>query len=206
MNRKHIITVAGKPGSGKSTTANRVAELLDFKRFSSGDLMREIAKKRGISLLDLLYQAETDESIDHEVDRRIKDFNSKENYVIDSRLAFHWIPESFKVYLDLDLSVSAVRIFKDMSDSRVSSGEAVNTVHEVKRDLEARLLSERKRYNQLYGIDPHNISHFDLIINTERNKPSIVALTIFDMYKKWLTKESWSSVHYELPVRYRIED
>ena len=37
MAHKHLITIAGKPGSGKTSTADRLAELLDYSRYSSGD-------------------------------------------------------------------------------------------------------------------------------------------------------------------------
>ncbi|PIW96975.1 hypothetical protein COZ82_02065, partial [Candidatus Kaiserbacteria bacterium CG_4_8_14_3_um_filter_38_9] len=41
MKRKHIITISGRPGSGKSTTADKVAELLGYTRHSSGDMVRQ---------------------------------------------------------------------------------------------------------------------------------------------------------------------
>ena len=49
MNKQEIITIAGAPGSGKSSTADGVARELDFKRFSSGDFMRKIALELGLS-------------------------------------------------------------------------------------------------------------------------------------------------------------
>ncbi|MGZ6005361.1 MAG: nucleoside monophosphate kinase, partial [Candidatus Saccharimonadales bacterium] len=49
--KRQIITIAGRPGSGKSTTAKMVASKLSFEHFSSGDLFRAIAKEWGIDVL-----------------------------------------------------------------------------------------------------------------------------------------------------------
>lgn len=202
MEKKHIITIAGRPGSGKSTTANEVAKLLDYTRFSSGDLMRDIARKRGISIHELNIVAETDKTIDHEIDGALKRLNELERIVIDSRLAFHWIPNSFKVYLDLDLDIAATRIFRDMNKKRVDSGEEFDSPFDVADSIRGRLISEKKRYMKLYGIDPYHPSHFDLIIDTARNDQSVVALKVYDLYKQWLASDGWKPMHESVPINY----
>ena len=45
-----IITISGKPGSGKSTIAKILAEKLKLKHYSAGDFRREKAKKLCLSL------------------------------------------------------------------------------------------------------------------------------------------------------------
>src|SRR3990167_1892949 len=92
--KKEIITINGFPGSGKSSTANLVAEKLGFKRFSSGDFMRKIALDMNISLNELSTRAETNTEIDKRIDEEVKKAGEIEKSVIDSRLAFHWVPES----------------------------------------------------------------------------------------------------------------
>src|SRR3989344_7634663 len=101
--KKHIVTIAGSLGSGKSSTAKGVAKVLGFEHFSSGDLYRKMAVDRGISIEEINFLAEKQTEIDHEVDNLlVKLGQEKENLVIDSHTAFHWIPDSFKVFLDLD--------------------------------------------------------------------------------------------------------
>lgn len=202
MEKKHIITIAGKPGSGKSSTANEVAKLLSYTRYSSGDMMRDIAKKRGVSIREINEIAENDKSIDKEIDESLRRLNEFERVVIDSRLAFHWIPNSFKVYLDLDIEVAAVRIFRDMDDKRTKSGEQFESAFDVEDSLKKRLGSEKRRYMNLYGIDPYHPSHFDLIIDTARNDQSVVALKIFDQYKLWLASDNWKQVIEKVPMNY----
>ncbi len=87
MDKKHIITIAGSLGSGKSSTAKRVAEILGYKHFSTGDFFRSIASERGISTVELNKAAETDLTVDKEVDNRsIKIVETESNVVLDSRL------------------------------------------------------------------------------------------------------------------------
>src|SRR3989344_3109570 len=100
--QKHVITLTGLPGAGKSSTADRVAELLGYRRFSSGDFMRAIAKRHDMSLDDMVKEAQGDQTYDQEVDEMVRQTGAKDDIVIDSRLAFHWIPSSFKVFLRLD--------------------------------------------------------------------------------------------------------
>src|SRR5690606_17762638 len=115
MRRKHIITLSGKPGSGKSSTADRVAEMLGYTRYSSGDIVRNMIKSKKITLGLFNKQAETDPNIDNRIDEQLRALREQEDIVIDSRLGFYWIPESFKVYLDINEDLAVARIFNDAS-------------------------------------------------------------------------------------------
>lgn len=88
MNKK-IITIAGKLGSGKSSTAKRIAKELGYTHFSSGDFLRKVAESRGMTIKELMLAAEQDPQIDHDIDQVLKEKRKEENLVIDSRLAFH---------------------------------------------------------------------------------------------------------------------
>jgi len=190
MQKRHLITISGKPGSGKSSTARQLSKLLGYQRFYSGAVVREIANRRGISLGQLNKLAESDPEIDREIDEEIKKYANNDQYIVDARLGFLWIPESFKVFLDLDIDVAAARIFHDI-DSRMKSAEYALDVIEVENSIRERMDSEKRRYEELYGINPYHPSHFDLIIDTAQNNPMSVALQIFDHYKLWLKTEKW---------------
>ena len=106
-----IITIAGKPGSGKTTIAKMLAERLGYKYYSCGLFMRNLAEKKGTSLNAFIKMAEMDPSIDKEIDEWQTQLGKKENnFILDSRLGFHFIPKSFKIFLDVDLDVSAERL------------------------------------------------------------------------------------------------
>lgn len=185
--KTEIITIAGKPGSGKTTTANAVAKILNYTRFSSGNLMRDIAKKRGLTLEEAGHLAERDHTIDEEIDQTLIEIGKTQSHlVIDSRLAFHWMPTSFKVYLELDLAIAAERIFNEDNAARKASGETAATKDAMYDSLAQRLASEQKRYYALYQIDPYNTTHFDLVVDTTHDRPEHVAQLIIEAYTKWL--------------------
>src|SRR3989338_808503 len=98
------ITISGKAGSGKSTVAKLLSEKLGLKHYSIGDLMRVMAVERGLTLVGLNKLAETDKSIDFELDNKLKELGkAKDNFVVDGRLTAFFIPDAeIKVFLDAD--------------------------------------------------------------------------------------------------------
>ncbi len=185
--RKKIITIAGKLGSGKSSTAKKLAHMLHMHHFSSGDFLRQVAKERSMSIKDLMIAAETDPSIDHDIDAILQSKKDEENLVIDSRLAYHWIPDSFKVYLEIDPDIAARRMFYDLetNESRMESEHAKN-IEEMKRQMIERHESDKRRYQKLYGIDHTDHKNFDLVINTglPENDLDTVVKKIISEYMK----------------------
>jgi cytidylate kinase len=192
MIKKHIITIAGKLGSGKSSTAKKVAEILGYHHLSTGDFFRAIAEDRGVSLVQLNIDAETDLSIDKEVDDRNVEIGKRENIVLDSRLGFHFIPESFKVFLGVDPLGAARRILEDKKNNLNRSKEstdAFDTEENILKSISERLILEKNRYKELYGIDDNTApEHFDLIINTDKTPLEEVSKKIIEEYNNWLNK------------------
>lgn len=192
MQKKHIVTIAGKLGSGKSSTANRVAEILGYGRASTGDFMREIADRRGVTLGELGAIAETDPSVDEELDGQNRTLGQKENIVLDARLGFFFIPDSFKVFLELDPNVAAERILKDAEKNPARHKEVrgeYNTVEAISAAISTRLASERTRYLEKYGVkDQTAHENFDLVIDTNTLPLEGVAQKIVEEYQKWLAK------------------
>lgn len=185
MRKKKIITIAGGVGSGKSSTARKVAEALAYEHFSSGDLFRKIARNRGLSIEALNVTAEEQQDIDHEVDRLLQKIGKEKHHlVIDSRLAYHWIPESFKVFLALDRDTAAERIFNQLQNEGRASEHALS-VEEVRGNIGIRVESERKRYQALYGIDVTDTAAFDLVIDTKTNHLDEVVAQVITAYKNW---------------------
>ncbi len=189
MVKKEIITITGFPGSGKSSTADGVAKALGFQRFSSGDFMRQIAIDRKISLNELSVLAERDTTVDESIDNAVKKAGKMDKVVIDSRLAFHWIPNSFKVYLDLPLEIAKERISHNLKTNTLrQESEGQTDVDEVYKKIVARLESEKKRYKELYNIDHTDKTNFDLVIDTNKNNLEQVVNVIVSEYKKWREK------------------
>jgi CMP/dCMP kinase len=152
--------------------------------------------------------AETDHTLDDEVDDMLRALRTKRDIVVDSRLGFYWMPESFKVYLDLDIEVATARIFKDAVSNvgRSSTGEGISSLADVASQVEKRMQNEQRRFREMYHVDPYDLAHFDLIIDTSRHSPQTVALTIFDTYRRWLDTEVWKQERSAIPMGYSFKN
>jgi cytidylate kinase len=122
-----------------------------------------MASERGISVLELSRIAEADEAIDREIDERSARLAATgESLVIDARLAWHFVPGSVKVFLDVRPDVAARRIF---GDGRRTERENVDLAA-TERTTAARAASESLRYQRYYGIDYLDPANYDLVIDT----------------------------------------
>jgi CMP/dCMP kinase len=159
-----FITIAGDLGSGKSTVGRMLAKRLGYEFFSIGDLMGEIARDRGVTLMDLSRYAEKYNEIDTILDEKIMVLGKeKQRVVLDSRLGWHFIPSSIKIYLKVELEEGARRILNNPR-----SDEPENTdLETTKENLLRRKQSEIERYSHYYGIkELDNPTNYDLVINT----------------------------------------
>ncbi len=185
--KKEIITICGGLGSGKSSTAKMVAGELGFRHFSSGDFFRQVGLELGLSVTETNIRAETDKKIDEMTDQKLRDMNNTEKVVIDSRTAFHWIPDSFKVYLNLPQEIAKERILKSIQENKLrEQSERARTSEEVLTKITERFESEQKRYWDLYKIDNTDKNQFNLVIDTNKNNLQEVVAIIVSEYKKWI--------------------
>lgn len=188
--KREIVTVAGSPGSGKSSTAKGLALALGFRHFSSGDLFRQLAAERGQSIEAMNISAEIQRDIDLEVDQLLQGkYESEDRLVIDSRMAWRWMPLSFKVFLVLDRDTAAARIFDNLRQEGRQSEDAAS-VEEVRASIERRFASEQRRYHALYGVNPTDPLNFDLVINTRHNDLKTVTAMTLAAYRAWQTNEN----------------
>ncbi len=186
--KKHIITISGMLGAGKSTTARKVAEELGYMHFSSGDLMRAIGKEHGIDDIRQVNLAnEKDYTFDHLVDERLRQIGTNENeLVVDSRMAWHWMPRAFKVFLDISLDDAVPRIMASVSPERRATEHIPDDPEEYKQMLKERMDSENRRYEALYSVDIYDLSHYDLVLNTKDKPFDQVVDEILVAYRQWL--------------------
>lgn len=138
--------------------------------------MREMAMEKGMTLMELNTFSETDGGkIDAILDERQKKLGQeKDNFIIDARLAWHFIPQSFKVYLTVDDMVGASRIVGDSANPLRHSTDVHAGTEEAMATTKARRESESKRYMSLYRVDNHDLSHYDLVIDTTSTPPEKV--------------------------------
>ena len=175
-----MITLTGDLGSGKSTVSKILTERLNYDYVYTGKIQREIANRYQMSTLELNQYAETHPEIDEEIDATFKALNDSTGLIVDSRLAWFFIPDSFKVYLKCNIDIAATRISNDKqrkSEQYISHEEAV-------QNIIARKESENKRYMELYGADCADESNFNLMVDTSFITPEEVADVIIGEYGK----------------------
>src|SRR5712692_8040694 len=98
-----IITVGGLPGTGTSTLCRLLEQELGLPYVYAGQIFRQEAAARGMSLEDLNRLALTDERVDRALDERQLEFLRKDNVILEGRMsgwlaAHNGIP-AFKVWL-----------------------------------------------------------------------------------------------------------
>ena len=180
-----IITISGTPGSGKSVVSKKLIQKLNYKEFSIGDIAKNLAREKGITINELNKLAETDPSIDNYLDSHFTELaKSNENYVVVSRIAFNFIPNSFKIFLYVKPEIAAERIKKDNRKE-----ENYITIEEFKEKVLQRIQSEETRYKHKYNINIYDKTNYDLWLDTGNLTVDEVVNTIIKEYNHWLNKK-----------------
>jgi len=184
-----IISITGKPGSGKSTVAKLVAKELGFKFFSAGDLRGKIAMKHKMTIDELNEVGKKEKWTDEECDKLLEMMGKEEdNLVFDSRLAWHFVPKSVKVFLDVDVNEAARRIFKDQRPDEARTGSQKEMADRINK----RMNNDAERYKKWYNLDLLNLKNYELIIDTTKFTPKQVAKKIVEFAKNKKSLKSGS--------------
>ena len=165
------ISLAGDLGSGKSTVGKILAQRFGAEVYSTGTIQRQIATEMGMTTLQLNQYMETHPEIDGKIDDGLRALeNAEKNLIIDSRMAWHFVPSSFSVYMAADSYVSAARI--------LNAGRASEPFHSVKEavaSIRDRRKSEMVRYSHLYNVNIKDLTNYDYVIDTSYLTPETVA-------------------------------
>ncbi len=156
-----LLTVSGPPGSGKSTTADLLADRFDLEYISGGDIFRDLAEERGYTPVAFNELAEEEAQIDRDLDRRLRTVAAtRQDVLLESRLA-GWLAAEhadLRFWLDAPLDVRAERI----------AAREDKSFEEARAVTERREQSEARRYQELYDIDIDDLGIYDVAINTAR--------------------------------------
>ncbi|MCP4663341.1 MAG: AAA family ATPase [bacterium] len=176
------MSITGDIGSGKSVITGLLGEDTGYRLYSTGQMQREIAARRGMSTLELNRYAETHPEIDEEIDSASRALRSKpEAFIIDSRIAWNFIPESFKVYLVVDVNIAASRILSD----NIRQTESYEDLATAREDIRRRRRSEKDRFLEMYDIDLLDLNNYDLVVDTSCSSPQEIATVILRAFRSW---------------------
>lgn len=176
------ITITGNLGSGKSSVAKILKEK-GFEIVSTGNIFRQLAMEKGVSVEEFNKQVnEAASHGDRSVDKMIDDTTTKigkerDNVVFDSRLAWNFAPDSFKVFVITDIDEAARRVF---NDSLRADSESYESQEACKKALINRQKLETVRYKEIYDIDYYDMSNYNLVIESTSALPAEIAQEILD--------------------------
>lgn len=168
-NVRVLITISGLPGSGKTTVARLVAETLGLEHVYAGDIFRRQAEAAGLTLQEYQHRAETDHSIDRALDDQMRRRAKRGNAVLEGRLA---------AFMAEQAGVPALRVFLDAPEAvraaRIADREGGET-QARRREIQAREASDARRYHDIYGVDYHDRTRYDLVLETDGRSPEELA-------------------------------
>jgi cytidylate kinase len=146
-----------------------------------------------LTVLGLNKLAETDSTIDDFVDNKLIELSDvSEDYVIDSRMGWHFVKDSFKVYLIVESFVSAKRIMQD----KRGNVESYLNVEDARMDIMSRTQEELKRYKEKYGVDLKRLNNYDLVIDTTLlTREDVIDTILCNLRERGLLNgDSWRKV------------
>jgi cytidylate kinase len=172
-----FLTVSGPPGCGATTVCEALSAALDCGYVSGGEIFRELAEERGMSLTQFGAEADRSDEIDRALDRRLRTIAEQwgaanKAFVLESRLA-GWIAgdrADLRIWLD---APEEVRV------------ERTRDRQEMGAEMRVREVLEAGRFEQYYDVDISDRSVYDLAINTARWDPEGVVdlvLTAVERY------------------------
>lgn len=184
MDKRKIISLAGDLGSGKSTVASLISEKLSYPIHRNGDYFRKLGIEMGMNVTEFNEYVKEHPEIDNEIEKSArKAADENEKLIIDARLGWFAVPESFKVYLTVDINEAARRAFNDPNRKK---SENFETLEEQKNDIEKRFKLENERYFNLYGIHKEDKENYDYILDTTKLAREEVVEEIIKAYEEWL--------------------
>lgn len=178
------ITITGNLGSGKSTICKLLNEKYQFEVYSTGKVQRELAREMNMTTLELNQLMCSDKKYDNMIDdatTRISSENKDKDLIFDSRLAWHFVEHSFKVFVSVSLEVAAVRV---MNDQR-GEVEKYTSLEDAKKQLAERAATERVRYKDIYNLNYMDFSNYNLVIDSTYCTPDKIAEIIIKEAKEF---------------------
>lgn len=199
---RNKISISGDLGSGKTVLARKISEITGIPIISVGGIQRKLAQKYGMDTTTFNKYMETHPEIDLECDNMVSEYGrSVEPLILDSRLAWHFVPHSLKIHLICHKAVAAERIFKDS----VRENEKYSNVEETFKSMVERRKSEVKRFKQQYGVDIDNLNNYDVVVDTSFIAPDEVFAKAWEAIENWQNDASyrgiWLSPKNLLPTR-----
>ena len=157
------VTISGPPGSGTSTLVSRIASSRDWSSLNRGDVFREEARTRGLTVEQLSSEAKEDLDVDRSLDsllqKRMSSNDSPE--IVESRLSGWWAHKN-----NLDCLRVWVNVSEQERARRIQKREG-GELEDCLRKSQKRQRDDMERYSTLYGINLDDMSPYNLVIDAD---------------------------------------
>ena len=169
------ITISGIGGVGKGTTSKLLSKKISFALLSGGDFFRKMAEEKDMTVYEFDQFVKENPEYDRKLDEMQKKYGEEnDNFVLESRLGWFFVPDSFKIQLVCD-EPERLR--------RVCEREGCD-IFTAKNDENIRLEAIHERYKKLYDIDDfENENNYDLVIDTTNLSPEEIVYIILEKIK-----------------------
>ena len=171
------ITISGHPGSGTSTLVSLICKHYNWDSLNGGDIFRQEATTRNMSLADFGTLCSEDESVDRSLDtilqERMLDESGPE--VIESRLSGWWAYKN---------GIDCIRVWLNVSDEerarRVVEREGGELIDALERNR-TRSAVDLERFENMYSLDPSSEIPYTHIIDSSSLQADALANTVISI-------------------------
>ncbi len=154
------ITISGLPGSGTTSLTYHLAQMHRMDVISAGEVFRQMAKDRGLTLAEFGSFCENDPSVDKLIDQRQREIALSHTHIIaEGRLSGWMIPEAdLKIWLKASLECRV---------RRIHDRDQFSDLEQAMQATKDRESCEALRYHQYYNIDIGSMSPYHMVLDTE---------------------------------------
>lgn len=159
------ISISWPAWSGKSAVIREIVKRLWFTTWDVGQIFRARAVERWLTIAeyDLLVEQNPQEDIDMDNDFKCLVEWCETDIITSWRVGFHFTPQIKSIWLDVDPTEWARRIYED---DRGNEERKYNSIEEVIEANENRMKRLKSRLHQLYWIDFSDKNNHHKIIDT----------------------------------------
>ncbi len=160
------VTIFGLAGTGTSTVGRLLAQTLNLPFISGGEIFRQEAQALGKTLYEFEALCAAHPAYDRKLDQALETYGRQTPaFVCESRLGWHFIPDSFKVKIDCE---------DDVRLSRVAGRDGLSLKDATEKTF-FREQSHRIRYKEFYGIEDMTANgHFNLRLDSTAVSPAVL--------------------------------
>ena len=176
------VTISGHPGSGTSTLVSLLCETKGWSSLNGGELFRQEAKRRNMSLADFGQLCKEDLEVDRQLDSLLKEqmmrTDEEAPSVVESRLSGWWAYE---------LGLSTPRIWLEVDDIERAKRVQAREGGELDLIIDAnkqRSKVDEQRFDELYGLLPQQTEPYTHIINASDLNPQEVLASVLHILEE----------------------